>query len=203
MSEDDKMDRRAFFSLGLRKSAKAAVELVEQRAEQKAKRFVRPPFALGELDFLIKCTRCEDCLKACPHDTIFLLPARLGVEIVGTPALDLVNGACHLCVDWPCASACTAGALLQPDDQQDESGEEASEPAPRSLPVLAVASIDTTSCLPWQGPECGACISVCPVPGAIDQDMIRPSISAESCIGCALCREACITTPKSITLRTR
>ena len=203
MSNDDKMNRRAFFSLGLRKTARAAVEVVEQRAEQKAKRFVRPPFALSELDFLIKCTRCEDCVRSCPHDTVFLLPARLGVEIVGTPALDLVNGACHLCEDWPCVTACETGALVQPDDQQGESGEETGETPPRSLPLLALAAIDTTTCLPYQGPECGACHSICPVPGAIHMDMTRPSIISENCIGCALCREACITEPKSITLRTR
>ena len=199
MSKDDKMDRRAFFSLGLRKTAKVAVEVVEQRAEQKAKRFVRPPFALGELDFLIKCTRCEECVKACPHDTIFLLPARLGIEIVGTPALDLLHGACHLCADWPCIAACETGALQMPSSETE--GEE-EQPA-KLLPELAMARIDRQSCLPWQGPECGACGSVCPVPGAIQWDMTRPSINAENCIGCALCREACITEPKSITIGPR
>ncbi len=196
MSNDDKMDRRAFFSLGLRKTAKAAVEVVEQRAEQKAKRFVRPPFALGELDFLIKCTRCEDCVKACPHDTIFLLPARLGVEIVGTPALDLLNGACHLCEDWPCVTACQAGALQLPEPVEKEQADHELQNVP--FPHLAKARINEKTCLPYSGPECGACGSVCPVPGAIIWDMTKPKIDQELCIGCALCREACILEPKAV-----
>ncbi|MCP4934449.1 MAG: hypothetical protein GY927_09655 [bacterium] len=192
--KDEKLDRRAFFTLGIKKTAKAAVNIAQARVEQRAKNFIRPPFAIEELDFLLKCTRCDACIKACPHEIIFPLSARLGVEVVSTPALDLLSGACHLCDGWPCVVACEPQALQLPSDLEPD--EEVAHPH------LAIATIIAQTCLPFSGPECGACGSVCPVPGAIKWDMTRPTINEEICIGCAQCREACITEPKSITIST-
>lgn len=110
--------------------------------------------------------------------------------MVGTPALDLSHRGCHLCEDWPCVAVCEPGALVLPQEP---------EPAP---PRLAAARIDTNSCLPYAGPECGACAHACPVPGALTWQGPKPSIDPEVCTGCALCREACITEPKSITIAT-
>ena len=208
MSDDSKkdepnLDRRGFFRMGARKTAKTVIDMADKRAQERAKHFVRPPFAVPELEFLLKCTRCNDCITACPHDTVFSLTARLGVEVMATPALDLTHKACHLCADWPCITACKTGALALPlddKDQQDEQTEEQSAPLP--LPKLALAKIDQTSCLPFSGPECGACGSVCPVPNAIEWDMTRPKINPAVCTGCALCRQSCITSPKSIKMIT-
>ncbi len=224
---DDKLDRRAFLQIGLRKAATSAVDAAQTRLQQRAAHYIRPPFALDELDFLLKCTRCHDCCEACPHDLIFPLPARLGVEVVATPALDLANGACQLCDGWPCVAACEVKALQlpqldrqtaslpQPKAEASESGGEPpalstvagsrapqpSEPdSARVLPMLARAAIDPEHCLPFRGPECGACASSCPVPGALEFEMTRPVINEELCIGCAACRAACITSPKSITI---
>ena len=199
MSDDPpkKLDRRSFFRMGARKAANKAVNLANQKARQRTRYFVRPPFAISELDFLLKCTRCNDCITACPHNTVFALSARLGVEVLATPALDLSNKACHLCQDWPCVTACQTRALafpVQKTEQQDQQDKTA-RPAP---PKLARAILDKTSCLPYMGPECGACGSVCPIPGAIEWDMTRPKINPALCVGCGLCRETCITSPKSI-----
>ena len=208
------MDRRAFFKLGVRNVTTAAVDAVEARASALAKRYIRPPFAVGELDFLLKCSRCGDCIDACPHDTIFPLSARLGAQVVSTPALDLLNGACHLCEDWPCVQVCKSGALTLPEFAEEAppsqappsqtiehtSGDGGAKGQAQSgpLPLLAIAKIDTAICLPYLGPECGACGSACPVPGALTWDMSRPQINHDICTGCALCRRACITTPKAI-----
>jgi ferredoxin len=73
--------------------------------------------------------------------------------------------------------------------------------APVPLPVMAVADIDSRHCLPYQGPECGACAGSCPVPGALGWDDTRPVIDAALCTGCALCREACIADPKAVVLQ--
>ena len=35
---------------------------------------LRPPGALGEADFLAACTRCGQCVAACPFDTLTLIP---------------------------------------------------------------------------------------------------------------------------------
>jgi len=182
------MDRREFFKFSARKAKQVAVKGADARARKRAAHWIRPPFALPELEFLLACTRCSECIEACPHDVVFGLASRLGAEVVGTPALDLLNTACQLCEDWPCVSACEPKALRR--DEDDE-----------VLPRLALAEIDTATCLPYSGPECGACKDSCPVDDAMSWEMEKPAISAEHCIGCGLCRAACILEPKAIKLR--
>ena len=109
------MDRRAFFKLGLRKTARTAVKSADALVVKRASRWIRPPYALAELDFLLACTRCGNCIEACPHGVIFPLSARLGGQVAATPALDLLHKGCHLCEDWPCVVACDAGALKRPE----------------------------------------------------------------------------------------
>jgi len=181
--------RRAFFRQVAHKTGETLVQEVDRQVARRAAHWIRPPYALDELEFLLACTRCNACIEACPHQTIFPLAARLGVKFAGTPALDLVNKSCHLCEDWPCVSVCEPGALRLPELEEDEL-----PPAPK----LARAEIDTERCLPWQGPECGACAASCPQPGALNWDRCRPVIDAAQCIGCGLCREACIVEPRAI-----
>ncbi len=186
------MDRRAFFSSAFRKTTREAVKRIDAKVESDAGRWIRPPFALPELEFLLSCTRCDACIEACSYRVLFPLSARLGASVAATPAMDLVNKSCHLCQDWPCVNACEAGALAIPESTGD------SEAAP--LPVLALALINTQACLPYSGPECGACESSCPVPDALLWDQQRPCIDAQKCIGCGLCREACIVDPSAISI---
>ncbi len=184
------MERREFFRLGARKAAEAVVRIADERAMHRARNWLRPPFARPEPEFLECCTRCDDCIAACPHDVIFKLPARYGIEVAGTPAMDLANRGCHLCEDWPCVTACEPHALSLPAPEPIE-----------GAPRLANLQIDTDVCLPYSGPECGACADSCLVPGALEwQDGVRPHINQDICTGCALCREVCILTPKAITI---
>ncbi len=185
------MDRREFFNAALRKTGRVVVEQAERKAARQAAAWVRPPFALKELDFLLNCTRCGACVQACPHGVVFLLGAKVGAQATGTPALDLLHRGCRLCKEWPCVSACEAGALRLPETDGAATGD---IPPPR----IAVAEIRQDQCLPYLGPECGACAGSCPVPGALHWRGHRPHIDSDLCTGCALCREACILDPKAI-----
>ena len=216
---DEKLGRRDFFRLGIQKAAKAATGVAEARITKTIPRFIRPPFAIAEPDFLARCSRCQNCVDACPHETVFPLSTKLDSQYVNTPALDLVHTACHLCAEWPCVIACETGALEFPDmtklDEMD--GEEPVGDSPEGvesieivLPVsfpdpaqarLAQIEIDESVCLPFSGPECGACGSVCPIPDAIIWDMSKPQINTDKCTGCALCVEICITHPKAILIK--
>ncbi len=180
-----------------------AAQEAEARAKESASRWIRPPFAIAELDFLLNCTRCDACIESCPHDVLFPLPAKFGLQVAATPAMDLLNKGCHLCADWPCVNACEPKVLKLPDTDQVDDGKDADEAAVAVLPpVLAAAAIDTSVCLPYLGPECGACAHSCPVSGALIWDGAKPRIDPDHCTGCALCREACIATPKAVLIQT-
>ncbi len=99
-----------------------------------------------------------------------------------------------MCDDWPCVIACKPNALLVPEC------EEGNESIP--LPELATAAINTDTCFPYSGPECGAC-NICPVPNALLWDQQRPFINSDICVGCGLCREACIVQPSAISIVAR
>lgn len=188
------MERRTFFKRSLDKTAKTVAKGADALAKHRARHWIRPPHAIDELEFLLTCTRCGACTEACPHQVIFPLSARLGAQVVGTPAMDLLNKGCHLCTDWPCVAVCGPQALKLPVTDADDK-----KPP---LPSLAEARIDTARCLPYAGPECGACNSSCPVPHALTWDMTKPVINPRNCIGCGLCRDACIVEPKAISIHT-
>ena len=186
------MDRREFFKRGFGKATEAAVKVADKRVSDRAKHWIRPPYAIPELDFLLACTRCNACIEACPHNVIFPLAARLGADVASTPALDLLTKGCHLCDDWPCVTACKPKALILAEP--NEMGEV-------ELLKFALAEINTATCLPYSGPECGACAGSCFVEGALIFESERPIINAELCIGCGLCREACIVEDKAINIK--
>ncbi|MEE9184971.1 MAG: 4Fe-4S dicluster domain-containing protein [Acidimicrobiia bacterium] len=190
MNEQLTIGRRAFLERSLQRAGESAVNTAREQVNRRATHWIRPPFAVDELEFLLSCTRCGACTNACPYGLIFSLPARLGAQVVGTPALDLLNGGCHLCEDWSCVAACEPGAL---NPAGVESG-------PR-LPRIAEVRIDTAACLPYNGPECGACAASCPVPGAMIWDGGKPRVDPEICVGCGMCREACIVEPKAVAVR--
>lgn len=185
------MDRRDFFRRSFGKAAEVVVKEADAKVKKRAAHWIRPPFAISELEFLLACTRCDACITACPHDVIFRLPARLGADVINSPALDLLKKGCVLCDDWPCVNSCETGALIFP--QQDSDTEIVAE-------KLARAEIDTETCLPYSGPECGACESSCPIPGALVFINEKPEINQELCVGCAMCRQACIVEEKAINI---
>ncbi len=190
------MKRREFFKLGAQKAVEITTEVIKAKAVLRADDWLRPPFAKPETEFLNLCTRCDACITACPHDVLFKLPARLGGRAVDTPAMDLGNKGCHMCADWPCVVACEPLALALPEPTEDDA------PIPPIPPKLAHLTINQKTCLPYAGPECGACADSCPVPSALTwPDRLRPVIDQAACTGCALCREACIVDPKAIDIR--
>lgn len=186
------MDRRGFFRAGVDMVYKGVAQELHNRMDGKAENWVRPPYALDEVEFLQVCTRCDKCVDACPHDVIFKLSEGTGRETAGSPALNLLHKGCRLCKDWPCVTACEPGALKFPET--DKTGE-------RPLPRLARVHINTSTCLPYSGPECGACSASCPIPGALIWHGTKPEIDPGKCTGCGLCREACIVEPRAIEIR--
>src|SRR5574338_593991 len=69
---------------------------------------VKTPRAGAEADFTARCSRCGDCLSACPTGIL-----RKGEG--GFPVVDFSRGECTFCGD--CVNACMPGALHRLDGQ--------------------------------------------------------------------------------------
>ena len=134
---------------------------------------MRPPGAVQENQFLRLCTRCNQCLDACPHDAIIPAPARLR-EAAGTPMIDPDQQPCWMCRDTPCISACQVNALtsLLP-------------------PLMATAKVTQHLCLAHHGTTCTVCSERCPVPDAIEVNDGKPTVNESLCSGCGVCRYVC------------
>jgi ferredoxin-type protein NapF len=130
----------------------------------------RPPWAIDAAAFEARCTRCGDCVRACPT----------GIVVAGGggfPKVDFGRGECTFCGD--CAMACTAAVLRR------EAGA-----TPWSLTVTIA---DT--CLAGHGVECRVCGETCDT-GAIRfrpqlGGVARPQLEAARCTGCGACYAPC------------
>ncbi|WP_231131320.1 4Fe-4S dicluster domain-containing protein [Crateriforma conspicua] len=133
----------------------------------------RPPGAIDEFQFLIGCTRCGDCITACPYDAIFKAPDRLG-NIASTPIIQADTSACMMCEDFPCIASCKPGVLV--------------ESIP---PVMGTARVTEHLCLAHHNTTCTVCGERCPVEGAITVADGKPTINEDTCTGCGVCRYVC------------
>jgi ferredoxin-type protein NapG len=183
---DNPLDRRAFFSKGLRRVLGHAVDTVTDRVS--SGRFVRPPGALPEAAFLAACTRCGECTRVCPVHAIHPLGTQTGLA-AGTPALEVNVTACVMCADMPCAAACPTDALEVPGELW---------PGTR----IATIDIDEDRCIAFRDVQCGVCARVCPVGGpALSLDGGGRPVIGDACTGCGACISACVTSPSSISAR--
>ncbi|MFI5310503.1 MAG: 4Fe-4S dicluster domain-containing protein [Gemmatimonadales bacterium] len=180
---DSPLDRRAFFSRGLRQVLGHAVDTVSKRVARG--QYVRPPGALPEAAFLAACTRCGECERACPVHAIRPLPTEHGLA-AGTPALDVNATACVMCTDMPCAAVCPTDALEVPADMW------------ASVRMSTIA-IDTERCIAYRDVQCGVCAHVCPVGAtALAVDARGRPVLGDACTGCGACINSCVTSPSSI-----
>jgi ferredoxin-type protein NapG len=145
---------------------------------------VRPPGALPEPEFLKRCTRCTDCLEACPYDAISRLGAKYG-GLEGTPIIVVEETPCYLCEDMPCIAVCEPESLT---------------PISRAQVRMGTAELNERACYLSQGEPCDYCVSKCPLgekaislgAGGI------PEIHGAGCAGCGVCAYLC--PPSALTI---
>jgi ferredoxin-type protein NapG len=186
MASDPKYGRRDFFKDSVISVAKAAKEfsshadaVPEKPAPAMRTDWLRPPGAVGEATFLERCTKCSDCLKACPHESIV-------IHQDGTPVIYPDQMPCYLCDDTPCIAACATEALL-PVGSVNEAR-------------MGVAVINHRLCTAGQG--CHACVSKCPTDAlTMDFDAQRLVVAVERCVGCGMCEHVCRTVNDHIAIR--
>jgi polyferredoxin len=175
------------------------------RARQKDRMsLLRPPGALPEDDFLARCVRCGECMRACPTRALQPSAFEGGIEGLWTPRLVPRIGYCvYPCT--LCGQVCPSQAIrrLTFEEKQNVS--------------LGRARFNTSRCIPWVGharfrdglaewkdTNCGTCEEACPVPtkairfnrfvGKVGDKTIhidRPYVVEDLCTGCGFCENVC------------
>ena len=142
--------------------------------------WLRPPGAVEDALFLERCTKCSDCIKACPPGAI------VAHANDGTPVIFADHSPCLLCEDFPCIAACATEALVPVDGIRDVR--------------MGVAAISHRFCTAGQG--CQACVSKCPTRAlAMDFESLRLLIAPEACVGCGMCEMVCKTVNDHVAIR--
>ena len=186
--EDPEYDRRNLLRQGFHFFAKPAVEKVQDKIDSVNKAVdkitkrvpvLRPPGAITEKAFLQSCSRCDECIHACPKDAIQRAPKKMGFLIHNTPYIDPMRNPCVMCTDLPCIPACPDGALLPVQELTDVS--------------MGYAILDKKKCQAYGDTFCQQCVIDCPVPGAIHQVDNKPVIDKNICTGCGVCMRSCST----------
>ena len=161
---------------------------------------IRPPGAIAEGDFLRRCLKCGECMKACPTNAIQPALLEAGFEGIWTPILINTIGYCEYnCV--LCGHVCPTGAITSLSVEK-----KLGKPARQQPIKIGTAFYDRGRCLPWaMHTECIVCEEVCPTsPKAIWFETVdipmrdgstkrlkRPYIDAKLCVGCGICENKC------------
>jgi ferredoxin-type protein NapG len=180
--------RREFLKDSVISAVKAAQELVKQADGVPAEPppppirmdWLRPPGAVAEHLFLERCTKCNDCVTACPPGAITVHPSD------STPILFADQSPCLLCEDLPCIAACGTDALLPVEGINQVR--------------MGTATVSHRLCTAGQG--CHACVSKCPTDAlAMDVASWHLSVMEETCVGCGMCEMVCKTVNDHVAIR--
>lgn len=146
---------------------------------------LRPPGARDEERFTGLCTRCGNCLDACP--------SRILVPDLDSGLLALLAPRVRFGPDYclpectRCGEVCPSGAI----------GRLAAEEKNRH--PIGIPQISASLCLMAQGLDCRECLDGCPCDAleeCLDGDAVQPIVHAEKCIGCGACEVLCRAQPE-------
>ena len=163
---------------------------------------------MEEKDFLERCIKCDQCIRACPTNVLQPALMESGLEGIWTPILNMKIGFCEVNCTL-CGQVCPTGAI-QRITIEEKTG---IGPFVKEGPIkLGTAFYDHGRCLPWSmETPCVVCEEVCPVsPKAIysrevtiikrDGNPItlrRPYVDPALCIGCGICEHECPVTDEA------
>ncbi len=165
--------RRQFFKITA--AALLAGTALKSTVGTAAAKVLRPPGALPAGEFAAACNRCGRCVQVCPTDALWPMPITQGLVNFETPEFIPRKGRCDLC--QACEEVCPTGALLFTSVTETKIGK---------------AAIDKNRCLAWNEEKlCFLCGEQCPVQAIDGDELRRPAVQREKCIGCGACENGC------------
>jgi MauM/NapG family ferredoxin protein len=185
-----KMKRRNFISMfAVGTVIPMLAPLLEKLpAHSRYKKYLRPPGARPEKEFVDLCIGCGQCANVCPNKCITMHGLEAGLENLATPKIVARAKGCVLCM--ACTQVCPTDALikLEPTEQGKLSVN------------MGKAFVAEDICYSFAGRTCGACYRACPLPGkAMTIGLFeKPYVHREYCVGCGLCEQACIHMPQAV-----
>lgn len=189
-SDDKPISRRRMFREGMSLIGRVFNEFAEGAKDSDVDRgevdwnplepsrgVLRPPGAVEEELFMSLCTKCDECINACPEDVLFRAPESFG-DVAGTPTFIPTRKACFLCSELHCIPVCEPKALRMPSSVGEIN--------------IGKARLDPSKCRAYEGEDCDWCFQLCPLSGtAIVMLGERPAIKVLECVGCGLCEYYC------------
>jgi MauM/NapG family ferredoxin protein len=147
---------------------------------------IRPPGAVPEPEFLDRCVRCQQCVKACPTNGLQPALSEAGLDGLWTPVLVPRIGPCSEKCNL-CGQVCPTQAIA-PFRAED-----------KPAIFIGEAIIDRSSCIVWaQEKTCLVCDEVCPykaIEWKIVEGIKRPLVNQHKCTGCGECEKNCPVQP--------
>ncbi|WP_237444138.1 ferredoxin-type protein NapF [Sinobacterium norvegicum] len=154
--------------------------LADNTASNKVSSETTLPWLISQSAFDANCTRCGDCLTACPEDIIVK-------DDNGFPTINFSQSGCDFCGD--CAASCKQDIFL------------AAESRTTAMAWQQDAHINE-NCLAYQNVMCMSCLDSCDASAIsfnYQHKIARPSINISACTGCGFCQSSCPTHAISIT----
>ena len=160
---DPDVSRRGFvLSLASGIFAVPAVRLSNKLGSNWQHTIIRPPGALPEEEFLKRCIKCGQCMRACPTNVIQPGGIQAGLENLWTPVLNnrIGSSGCQLnCV--ACGQMCPTSAIRPITLAEKHGLGDFAEVGPIKI---GTAFFDRNRCLPWaMDKPCIVCEENCPV----------------------------------------
>jgi polyferredoxin len=187
--------REALLTIG---AAVAGVALLRSNllARREPPYLLRPPGVRENNPDVVaftKCTRCSECMRACPTNALQPAVFDAGLEGLGSPVFIMRLGFCDYSCN-ACGQVCPVQAI--PPLSLEE----------KRARVIGRAYIDQNRCIPWSDHRpCIVCQEMCPLPQKAvqleeaevhgpDGKPLRlqlPHVVRDLCIGCGICEYQC------------
>jgi len=173
-------------------SAVAVLGAKSRLRQREKEEVIRPPGALKEEDFVQRCVRCGNCMRACVTNGLQPVIFESGLTGIWTPHLVPEIGECEYNCNL-CGKVCPTGAITCLSLEE------------KKMTRIGTAGVKRNICLPWiAGENCLVCEEYCPIEEKAiklvkavvnGKSYLRPVVDKGLCIGCGTCENVCPVRP--------